>query len=70
MKSNKSLKLATVAVLVISTVHITKTENASVQAEPVTPIALATLAEPIKDGLKTKIFTIVDYPQNPKLTSR
>lgn len=52
--------------LVISIVHLTKKEETPAKAEPLATVALSTLEEPIKDGLKTKIFTIADKPQDIK----
>lgn len=66
MKYNKNLKIAAVAVLMISTVHLTKNEKTPAKAEPIATVALSALDAPIKDGLKTKIFTIMDKPQDIK----
>lgn len=66
MKYNKNLTIMAATALVISIVHLTKKEKTPAKAEPIVTVALSTLDEPIKDGLKTKIFTIADKPQDIK----
>jgi hypothetical protein len=66
MKYNKNLRIMAATALVISIVQLTIKEKTPAKAEPIVTVALSTLDEPIKDGLKTKIFTIADKPKDIK----
>lgn len=66
MKYNKYLRIMAATALVISIVQSTIKEKTPAKAEPIVTVALSTLDEPIKDGLKTKIFTIADKPKDIK----
>lgn len=69
MKYTKKLTIVAIAYLAISIVHFSKSEQMHPEAEPLQTVALDAIDEPIKDGLKTKIFTIIDRHQDNEQTT-
>lgn len=70
MKYKKNLSIVAIACFVISVVHYTKKQHMSAQTQPLPTVALATIDDPDQDGLKTKIFTIIDKSKNTGQSTR